>query len=63
MGTSRKNSELSALASECFSKAASEQNASAAEALQRMGRSYFTQAMVLNPSLNHEHFEGRARNS
>jgi len=67
MEASRKNSEISALylelASECFNKAAAAQDAGAAEALQRMGRSYFTQAVVLNPLLKHEHFEVRRGNS
>jgi hypothetical protein len=46
---------------ECLNKAAAAQDAGAAE-VQRMDRSYFTQA-GLKTSLNHEHFEVRKRNS
>jgi hypothetical protein len=40
------------LASECFSKAATAQDAGAADVLQQMARSYFAQAVALNPSLS-----------
>jgi hypothetical protein len=40
------------LASECFNKAATAKDVGAAEALQRMGRNYFTQAVALDPSLS-----------
>jgi hypothetical protein len=54
MTETRKNSQL---ASECFNKAGTAANAGAAEALQRMARSYFAQAVALNPSLANEHSE------
>ena len=40
------------LASECFNKATTMKDAATADALQRMDRSYFTQAVALNPSLS-----------
>jgi len=45
------------LAAECFNKAATVVDAGSAEALQRMGRTYFSEAVVLNPSLNDKQFK------
>ena len=39
------------LASACFTKAATAKDAVSADALRLMGRSYFAQAVALNPSL------------
>jgi len=58
MAERKRNSEISALylelASECFNKAATAEDAGTADALQRMGGSYFAHAVVLNPLLNNE---------
>jgi hypothetical protein len=55
MPETTKRFEISALylelASECLNKAGTAKDAEAAEALRRMGRSYFVQAVALNPSL------------
>jgi hypothetical protein len=55
MPDTTKHLEISALylelASECLNKAGTAKDDDAADALRRMGRSYFVQAVALNPSL------------